>query len=188
MTLIARPGKPAVGGAPKSLVHAMKDQAMTFASTSYASPVGTLKLVASDDGLAAILWENDDPDRVRLGATIEQPGHPVLVETRRQLDEYFAGTRSRFDLPLDFHGTDFQKSVWAALLTIPFGETRSYAEIARQLGRPTAFRAVGAANGKNPISIVAPCHRVIGTNGTLTGFAGGLEGKAFLLELEGAAA
>jgi methylated-DNA-[protein]-cysteine S-methyltransferase len=104
----------------------------------------------------------------------------------RQLSDYFAGTRTHFDLPLDFHGTDFQKSVWAALLTIPFGETRSYAEIARQLGRPTAFRAVGAANGKNPISIVAPCHRVIGTNGALTGFAGGLEGKAFLLELEGA--
>ena len=161
---------------------------MTFAYAHYTSPVGTLKLVVSDNGLAAILWENDDPDRVRLGAMTEQPGHPVLVETMRQLDDYFAGKRSRFDLPLDFHGTEFQKSVWAALLTIPFGETRSYAEIARQLGRPTAFRAVGAANGKNPISIVAPCHRVIGTNGALTGFAGGLEGKAFLLDLEGAAA
>jgi len=161
---------------------------MTFAQTSYPSPVGTLKLVASYGGLAAILWENDDPGRVRLGAMREQPDHPVLVETVRQLDDYFAGKRTRFDLPLDFHGTDFQKSVWAALLTIPFGETRSYAEIARQLGRPTAFRAVGAANGKNPISIVAPCHRVIGTNGALTGFAGGLEGKAFLLDLEGAVA
>ena len=161
---------------------------MTFACTSYPSPIGTLKLVASDRGLAAILWENDDPDRVPLGAMTEQPEHPVLVETVRQLTGYFAGTRTHFDLPLDFHGTDFQKSVWAALLTIPFGETRSYAEIARQLGRPTAFRAVGAANSKNPISIVAPCHRVIGTNGALTGFAGGLEGKAFLLELEGAAA
>lgn len=160
---------------------------MTFAFAHYASPVGTLKLVASDAGLAAILWENDDPDRVRLGAMTERPDHPVLVETKRQLGEYFAGTRTRFDLPLDFHGTDFQKSVWAALLRIPFGETRTYAEIARELDRPTAFRAVGAANGKNPISIVAPCHRVIGTDGALTGFAGGLEGKAFLLELEGAA-
>ncbi|MGN6817628.1 MAG: methylated-DNA--[protein]-cysteine S-methyltransferase [Sphingomonas sp.] len=160
---------------------------MTFAFAHYASPVGTLKLVASDAGLAAILWENDDPDRVRLGAMTERPDHPVLVETKRQIGEYFAGTRTRFDLPLDFHGTDFQKSVWAALLRIPFGETRTYAEIARELDRPTAFRAVGAANGKNPISIVAPCHRVIGTDGALTGFAGGLEGKAFLLELEGAA-
>ena len=160
---------------------------MTYVFTIQPSPVGKLKLVASDKGLAAILWENDREDRVKLGAMTEQPDHPVLVETKRQLGEYFAGQRTAFDLPLDFHGTDFQKSVWAALLRIPFGETRSYAEIARELGRPTASRAVGAANGKNPISIVAPCHRVIGTNGALTGFAGGLDGKAFLLELEGAA-
>ena len=159
---------------------------MTYAYAIHPSPVGKLKLVAGPAGLAAILWENDREDRVKLGAMAERPDHPVLVEAKRQLDGYFAGRRTRFDLPLDFHGTDFQKSVWAALLTIPFGETRSYAEIARQLGRPTAFRAVGAANGKNPISIVAPCHRVIGTNGALTGFAGGLEGKAFLLQLEGA--
>ena len=160
---------------------------MTYVFTIQPSPVGKLKLVASDKGLAAILWENDREDRVKLGAMTEQPDHPVLVETKRQLGEYFAGQRTAFDLPLDFHGTDFQKSVWAALLRIPFGETRSYAEIARELGRPTASRAVRAANGKNPISIVAPCHRVIGTNGALTGFAGGLDGKAFLLELEGAA-
>ena len=89
---------------------------MTFASTNYASPVGMLKLVASDRGLAAILWENDDPDRVRLGTMTEQPDHPVLVETMRQLSDYFAGTRTHFDLPLDFHGTDFQKRVWKALL------------------------------------------------------------------------
>ena len=161
---------------------------MTYSCSIYPSPVGALKLVASDRGLAAILWEDDDPNRVRLGAMTERPDHPVLVETARQLDAYFAGTRTRFDLPLDFHGTDFQRSVWAALLTIPFGETRSYADIARQVGRPTAFRAVGAANGKNPISIVAPCHRVIGTDGSLTGFAGGIEGKKFLLELESSAA
>lgn len=159
---------------------------MTYVFTIQPSPVGKLKLVASDNGLAAILWENDREDRVPLGAMTEQPDHPVLVETRRQLSEYFAGERTSFDLPLDFRGTDFQKSVWAALLRIPFGETRTYAEIARELDRPTAFRAVGAANGKNPISIVAPCHRVIGTDGSLTGFAGGLEGKKFLLELEGA--
>ena len=157
---------------------------MTYAFTIHPSPVGKLKLVASDAGLAAILWENDREDRVRLGAMTERPDHPVLVETKRQLDDYFAGKRTQFDLPLDFHGTDFQKSVWAALLTIPAGETRSYAEIAAQIGRPSACRAVGAANGKNPISIVAPCHRVIGSDGSLTGFAGGLEGKKFLLDLE----
>lgn len=157
---------------------------MTYAYTLYPSPVGTLKLVASDAGLAAILWENDREDRVKLGAMREQADHPVLAEATRQLGEYFAGTRTSFELPLDFHGTDFQKSVWAALLTIPAGETRSYAEIAVQIGRPSACRAVGAANGRNPISIVAPCHRVIGSDGSLTGFAGGLEGKKFLLELE----
>jgi methylated-DNA-[protein]-cysteine S-methyltransferase len=157
---------------------------MTFAYTIFPSPVGALKLVASENGVAAILWENDRADRVRLGAMTEQPEHPILAETARQLREYFAGTRTRFDLPLDFRGTDFQKSVWAALLTIPAGETRSYAEIAQQVGRPAACRAVGAANGKNPLSIIAPCHRVIGSDGSLTGFAGGLEGKKYLLELE----
>ena len=161
---------------------------MTYAYTIHPSPVGKLKLVANDKGVAAILWENDREDRVPLGAMTEQADHPVLVETKRQLDEYFAGTRTRFELPLDFRGTDFQKSVWAALLTIPAGETRSYADIAAQIGRPSACRAVGAANGKNPISIVAPCHRVIGSDGSLTGFAGGLEGKKFLLELERGAA
>ena len=161
---------------------------MTYRFKKMFSPVGELTLVASDAGLAAILWENDDPERVRLGAMVEDGNDRILTDAEQQLRAYFAGTLTRFTVPLDFQGTDFQKSVWAALLTIPFGETRSYAEIARQLGRPTAFRAVGAANGKNPISIVAPCHRVIGTNGALTGFAGGLEGKAFLLELEGAGA
>lgn len=158
---------------------------MAYAYKLIPSPVGELKLVASEKGLAAILWENDAPDRVRLGAMVEDADHPVLVEAARQIDAYFAGTLTRFDVPLDFHGTDFQKSVWAALLTIPFGETRSYAEIARQIGRPTAFRAVGAANGKNPISIIAPCHRVIGTSGALTGFAGGLAAKELLLGIEG---
>jgi len=148
------------------------------------SPVGELTLIASANGLAAILWENDDPDRVRLGPLVEDPDNPVLVETARQLREYFAGRLRAFDVPLDFKGTEFQKSVWQALLTIPFGETRSYGEIARQIGRPTAFRAVGAANGRNPISIIAPCHRVIGSNGALTGFAGGLEAKEHLLGIE----
>ncbi len=158
---------------------------MTCYFKTVTSPVGTLTLVAGDKDLTAILWQNDRPGRVRIGETEERPDHPVLLEAERQLDEYFAGARTRFDLPLAFAGTDFQKRVWAALLDIPFGETRSYAQIAAVLGRPTAARAVGAANGRNPLSIVAPCHRVIGSNGDLTGFAGGLDGKRFLLALEG---
>jgi methylated-DNA-[protein]-cysteine S-methyltransferase len=157
---------------------------MTYACKTMPSPVGDLKLVASERGLSAILWENDPPDRVHLGAMTEDEGNPILVEAQRQISAYFAGQLTEFTVPLEFHGTDFQKSVWAALLTIPFGETRSYGEIARQIGRPTAYRAVGAANGKNPISIIAPCHRVIGSNGSLTGFAGGLEAKELLLALE----
>ena len=157
---------------------------MTLSTKTISSPVGELTLAASDRGIVAILWENDSPDRVRLGETAEDAGHPVLAQAEAQLSEYFAGARTRFELPLDFRGTDFQKSVWAELLAIPFGETRSYGEIAAKLGRPAASRAVGAANGRNPISIVAPCHRVIGSTGKLTGFAGGLEAKAYLLGLE----
>ena len=157
-----------------------KDYAFKFVAT----PVGRLKLVASHDGLAAILWENDNPRRVPLNVVARDDDHPVLLAAERQLGEYFAGRRKTFELTLDFAGTPFQRQVWRALLTIPFGETRSYAEIARQIGNPTAVRAVGAANGKNPISIVAPCHRVIGSTGKLTGFAGGLDAKAYLLGLE----
>lgn len=152
------------------------------------SPVGRLTLVASDDGLAGILWENERPRRVRLNIGARADSHPVLIETGRQLEEYFRGQRKEFALKLDVDGTAFQRKVWNALLTIPFGETRSYAQIARQIGSPAAVRAVGAANGKNPVSIVAPCHRVIGSTGKLTGFAGGLEVKARLLALEGAKA
>lgn len=157
---------------------------MTFASKTMASPVGTLTLVASDAGLAAVLWEEDDPVRVRLGPCVAEEGHPILIEAERQLTEYFARRLTVFTVPLDFQGTDFQKSVWAALLTIPFGETRSYGEIARAIGRPAASRAVGAANARNPISIIAPCHRVIGANGALTGFAGGIAVKEQLLDIE----
>jgi methylated-DNA-[protein]-cysteine S-methyltransferase len=151
------------------------------------SPIGELRLVASNDGLAAILWEKERPGRVRLNIVAEDKSHPILVEAERQLRDYFAGKRKTFALKLDFAGTDFQKKVWQALLTIPFGETRSYGEIARQIGRPNAVRAVGAANGRNPIAIVAPCHRVIGSTGKLTGFAGGLAAKAKLLDIEGKA-
>ncbi|MDO9417798.1 methylated-DNA--[protein]-cysteine S-methyltransferase [Pararhizobium sp.] len=157
---------------------------MTYVYKTMISPVGALTLVASGRGLAAILWENDRPNRVRLGDLIPQDKHPVLRLAEQQLDAYFAGQRTVFDISLDMKGTDFQKSVWVALLTIPFGETRSYADIARQIGSPRAFRAVGAANGRNPISIITPCHRAVGSDGSLTGFAGGLEAKRYLLDLE----
>ena len=160
----------------------------TYVSTTMRSPVGVLTLIASHDGLAAILWENDKPRRVPLVVVAEDATHPILLETERQLEEYFGGRRQAFDLALDVSGTEFQKKVWGALLAIPYGETRTYAEIARQIGHPTAVRAVGAANGRNPLSIVAPCHRVIGSSGALTGFAGGLAVKAQLLRLEGIAA
>jgi len=148
------------------------------------SPVGKLQLIASDKALVAILWENDKPQRVRLNDLVANDQHPVLVETERQLKEYFAGKRKKFSVALDMRGTRFQKDVWEALLTVPFGETRSYAQLAKQLGNPRATRAVGAANGRNPVSIIVPCHRVIGSSGKLTGFAGGLEVKAHLLNLE----
>ena len=148
------------------------------------SPVGQLTLVARHDKLSAILWETERANRVRLGELRAADDNPVLLETERQLMEYFAGRRDRFELELEFTGTDFQKQVWRALLTIPFGETRSYSQIAQQICNPSAVRAVGAANGRNPISIIAPCHRVIGASGGLTGFAGGLEAKQYLLALE----
>lgn len=150
-----------------------------------ASPVGALTLVAEDAGLVAVLWPDDHPGRVPLPPQEEAPAHPLLVTAAAQLGEYFAGTRTAFDLPLAPRGTEFQRAVWSALGAIPFGETRSYADIARALGRPAATRAVGAANGRNPLSIVLPCHRVLGSDGALTGFAGGLATKRYLLGLEG---
>jgi methylated-DNA-[protein]-cysteine S-methyltransferase len=157
---------------------------MTYVYKTIKSPLGILKLVASKQGLAAILWENDDPKRVSITPITEDKNHGVLLEIERQLNDYFNGKLRKFSLELDFIGTEFQKKVWQALLTIPFGETRSYAQIAKQIGNPKAVRAVGAANGKNPLSIIAPCHRVIGSNGKLTGFAGGLDAKTFLLKME----
>ncbi|MBP8005756.1 MAG: methylated-DNA--[protein]-cysteine S-methyltransferase [Acinetobacter sp.] len=148
------------------------------------SPVGTLKLVAHDHALVAVMWDNEDHKRVRLAALLENTQHPMLLKAKQQLQQYFAGQRQQFDLPLDFQGTDFQQQVWQALLTIPYGETRSYKDIALQVGNEKAVRAVGAANGKNPISIIAPCHRVIGSGGALVGFAGGLDKKQILLNLE----
>ena len=154
-------------------------------STTYDSPVGVLTLVGGDSGLRAVIWPDGRLDRVGLAGAVLTPGvSPVLGTTADQLDEYFAGTRTSFDIPLDLHGTPFQLAAWQALAGIPYGETRTYGEQADAIGRPTAVRAIGAANGRNPVSIVLPCHRVIGSNGSLTGFGGGLEVKATLLELE----
>jgi methylated-DNA-[protein]-cysteine S-methyltransferase len=148
------------------------------------TPVGRLKLVADDTGLAAVLWENDRPARVPLERSSELGSHPVLKAASAQLEEYFAGTRRDFDVALSPRGTPFQRKVWNALARIPFGATRSYGELAREISKPSASRAVGMANGRNPISIIVPCHRVIGANGALTGFAGGLEAKKYLLAFE----
>jgi methylated-DNA-[protein]-cysteine S-methyltransferase len=162
-----------------------KTESTSYHCKTMDSVVGKLKLVATEKGLAAILWENDKPHRVPLGPLSENKEHPVLKETEKQLNEYFDGKRKSFSLRLDSKGTDFQARVWQALLTIPFGETRSYGQIAKQIGNAKSVRAVGAANGRNPISIVVPCHRVIGASGQLTGFAGGLDVKQRLLSLEG---
>lgn len=152
--------------------------------TKMPSPVGELQLIANDTALIAILWNEDDAERIKMGAVTENGNHPVLADTKKQLTAYFNGTLKDFALDLHFNGTPFQQEVWNALLTIPYGETRSYAQIATQIGRPKAVRAVGLANSKNPIAIIAPCHRVIGTNGTLTGYAGGLDRKICLLNIE----
>lgn len=152
--------------------------------TTIDSPVGPLLLAASDAGLHAIEFHQSRHPLRRDGWQLGD--HVLLRETARQLDEYFAGTRHAFDLPLAPRGTEFQRNVWHTLATIPFGETISYAQLAGRVGKPTATRAVGAANGRNPLPIVLPCHRVIGADGSLTGFGGGLPTKRFLLQLEGA--
>jgi methylated-DNA-[protein]-cysteine S-methyltransferase len=158
---------------------------MSYVFKMIVSPVGKLRLIASERGLSAILWEKDDPRRVNLQPHTRDADNKFIVETERQLGLYFQGKLKKFTVPLHFKGTDFQKRVWAALLAIPFGETRTYGEIACELGSPGASRAVGAANGRNPIAIIAPCHRVIGSTGRLTGFAGGLDVKEHLLSIEG---
>jgi len=149
------------------------------------TPLGPLTLVGSAAGLRAILWAEDDPARVGLaGTALPAASVDVLDDAAEQLAEYFAGTRTAFDLPLDLRGTAFQLAAWNALAEIPYGETRTYGEQAATIGRPAAVRAVGAANGRNPLSIVLPCHRVVGSDGALRGFAGGLDAKAALLAFE----
>ena len=156
----------------------------TLTSTTMSSPVGELTLVASDAGLRAVLWPTERDGRVTFDETIEDGDHPVLTAAKTQITEYLSGDRSSFDLPLDLVGTDFQIDVWHALDAIPFGETRSYGELADTLSKPGAARAVGAATGRNPVSIVIPCHRLVGSSGKLTGFAGGIDAKRWLLQHE----
>lgn len=157
---------------------------MNIHYTRIDSPIGPLLLAASDAGMHAIEFP-DARHPVRRGDDWVESGHPLLDRARQQLDEYFAGERRRFDLPLAPQGTPFQRQVWETLATIGYGQTLSYGQLAARIGRPSASRAVGAANGRNPIPIVLPCHRVIGANGSLTGFGGGLPTKQFLLRLEG---
>jgi methylated-DNA-[protein]-cysteine S-methyltransferase len=153
--------------------------------TTIDSPVHELRLVASERGLRAVLWQNHEPERVPLDHDALRTEHSEILDVAvTQLDEYFAGTRTEFDVPLDPLGSPFQRDVWAVLRTIPYGETITYGQQAARLGDPNKARAVGAANGRNPLSIVVPCHRVIGATGKLTGFAGGLDTKAWLLAHE----
>jgi methylated-DNA-[protein]-cysteine S-methyltransferase len=165
----------------------------SLVQTTVTSPLGPVVIAATGKGLAG-LWFAENQRFLPLeltGPTAWQDGvsHPVLQQTSQQLGEYFAGQRSQFDLPLDLDcGTAFQQSVWQALLDIPQGEVTSYAEISRRIGKPAAVRAVGGAIGRNPISIIVPCHRVTGSSGALTGYAGGLDRKTALLRLEGALA
>ena len=160
----------------------------TIVQTRYASPLGPMIVAATAHGLAGLWFEGQKhlPD---THTWPQQPGHPVLRQAVAQLAEYFAGHRTRFDLPLDLQGgTAFQRAVWTALLGIPAGQTVSYGAISQRIGKPAAVRAVGAAVGRNPVSVVVPCHRVLGQDGSLTGYAGGLERKTDLLRREGAIA
>lgn len=155
------------------------------ASARFTSPMGPMLLAASEAGLVGVWF---DPQRHMPDSTQwrQNEHHPVLESARLQLGEYFSGTRTQFELPLDWsHGTAFQHSVWRALLSIPRGHTTSYGELSQRCGHASAIRAVGSAIGRNPFTIVVPCHRVLGKDGSLTGYAGGLERKVALLQLEG---
>ncbi len=165
---------------------------MSLISHTYPTPLGEMRALLSERGLCLLEFSVDtrrlDRELAQVEAARGGPARPgasaLTARLGAQLDEYFAGRRRDFDLPLDLVGTPFQVAVWHALLAIPYGQTRSYAEQARRVGRPTATRAVAAANGQNKISIVVPCHRVIGSDGTLTGYGGGLPRKQWLLALE----
>jgi O-6-methylguanine DNA methyltransferase len=176
----------------------------TLDSITFVSPVGPLFLAASPKGLVALEFDarlpgqqtiRPNPRDLRTEKSTEkgakkvvhfEPSETAMAPYRRELEEYFSGQRRQFTLPLDLRGTEFQLACWRALIAIPYGETRSYADIARAINRPQGFRAVGMANNRNPVAIVVPCHRVIASDGTLCGYGGGLDVKRKLLELEGA--
>ena len=153
--------------------------------TTMDSQFGELTLVANDRGLRSLIWPGELGGRISIPDDVTHTSdHPVLRSTRAQLEEYLDGKRTVFDLPLDLHGTEFQKMAWLALASIPYGTTTTYGVQAKRIGRPRAFRAIGAANGRNPISIILPCHRVIGAGGDLVGYGGGIETKRQLLAFE----
>ena len=170
---------------PSTASSAVPDQDAHW-HTTIDSPIGPLGLVATDEGLRAVSWRGDETSVKLPDDMVEDPDHPVLRQAAHQLGEYFEGDRTSFDVPLDLRGTPFQEAAWRALGDIPYGSTRSYGEQAALIGRPKAVRAIGQANGRNPVPIVLPCHRVIGADGSLTGFGGGLDLKTQLLQHEGA--
>ena len=148
------------------------------------TPLGTVRIVARGDAIAGVWFDGQKYDAVPDASWRELPVDPLLRDAARQLEEYFAGRRGRFDVALAPQGTAFQQSVWRAIATVPAGRTASYGDLARRIGRPSAVRAVGAAVGRNPLSVIVPCHRIVGSDGSLTGYAGGLERKRALLALE----
>lgn len=162
----------------------MKPYPLT-AQHHFDSPLGPMRLAASSQGLCG-LWFEGDPHQPDLAAIPMQPQHPLFLQAMQQLHAYFAGELQKFELPLDLsRGTPFQQAAWQALRALPYGSSTSYGALSAAIGRPRAMRAVGAAIGRNPVSIIVPCHRVIGANGALTGYAGGLPRKQALLQLEG---
>lgn len=161
---------------------------MTTHSTHFDSPVGRLLALASNEAIIALHILGGKHPPAPGEPWLDSPQLPVFLQLRQELSEYFAGRRRQFDLRLAPVGSGFQQAAWLALTRIPYGQTCSYGQQAAVIGRPTAVRAVAAANGRNPIAILVPCHRVIAANGALTGYAGGLDNKAFLLRLEGGAA
>ena len=164
----------------------MSEPAEVLVERSYSSPLGRLRLIACEDALVGLYFPDHQPiPAVSPAQTVAALEHPVLERAAAQLDAYFAGSLQRFTLPLAPRGTAFQREVWAMLRELPHGRTCSYATLARMLGRPRAVRAVGSANARNPLSIIVPCHRVLGSKGDLSGYAGGLARKRWLLEHEG---
>lgn len=158
---------------------------LTFARARLQVPFGELTVVASDKGVRYITFENDaHPKSYQNMSVIDDASHPVVARTVAQLHEYIKGTRRTFDVPLDLVGTEFQVQAWNALAKVPYGTTASYAQQAASIGRPKATRAIGAANGRNPVVVVLPCHRIVGADGSLTGFGGGLHVKKWLLDHE----